>query len=224
MSGKANSFDVLGTAFSLDRKQILYTESHHILLDNMGQPKSSQVHYRESSGSKIGDKTLTYHANLLMPDYIMRNSRIETWISAKARGELLFIEYYNGHAVSKHTLELDSDRIQIIDAGLNWLIRDRWKQLLKGEELEVDLLALTKARFVTFKMEVTNHDTDSVIITLDPASFFVRLLVDQIELRYNKKTQQLKSFSGVRIPPGIVDKHNLNRKFETYVEYSQAGI
>lgn len=222
-SGQANSLDVLGTAFNLDTKQILYTESHHISLNSMGQPESSHVSYHGISGSNIGEKILRFYANRLMPDYSFRDFRLDTSISVQARGGRLFVELFDGYVVSKKTLELDSDRIQVIDAGLSWLIKKRWKQLLEGEELEVDLLALTKAHFVTFNMKVTNNNADDITITLDPASFLVRFFVGQIEFRYHKKTQLLKSFSGVRSIPAIVDKDNVHKNFETYLEYSHPG-
>ena len=88
----------------------------------------------------------------------------------------------------------------VIDAGFDYFIRENWQDLLASKQLKFYFLAPVRQSLVKLRMQQKpcSYGSDThVCFSINPANWIVRLLLDPIELGYDRHTQQLSRYRGL---------------------------
>jgi hypothetical protein len=92
---------------------------------------------------------------------------------------------------------LAPERLPVIDAGFDNVLRDHWLTLINGETLEFDYFVPSRLSSVALKAEaVACDDEDSVCFKVSAANWLLRALIKPLNLTYSASCQRLIRFVG----------------------------
>lgn len=164
----------VGTAFSVESGQELYSEWHYCVEDR----RQCEVEYRDPAGELIAFKSLDYSENRKGPALHMRDLRADL----------------------EHRLAVETRDDVVVDAGFDNYVRMRWDDLLEGEDVVFPFRVLGIERPVKMKAEVLEDDNcqpDWLCVRVAVNSWFLGLLADPIHVSYSRDGRQLMRFAGL---------------------------
>ena len=186
---------VVGSAYSLDDKTLLYRETHTKLNDS-----TYTVEYSEPDGEVFATKTLDYSQSLIAPSFSQLNKRNGEKIDVSQSGNQLEISYKENTQAS---IEKDSIPLVggvVVDAGFNAFVTQYWDSLVSGKEMDVEFLVPSRQSTYSFRFGqsdcVDGTQSDAVCFSLKPVSWFVRMAVDPIVVAYSPEDKRLLRFTG----------------------------
>lgn len=209
-----------GQAFHVESGELLYREEHTVQRDEQGNYLSSEVRYL--GVNEVGEETLWARKRLLfaevdglLPELVFENLRFGGKTSLTLTETTLVIEQQQGRQLEQSSLRRPSDEVAVADAGFDRMIVQSWAQLLAGEMIEFEFLALSRSKWVSFRMFIAESDDTDVTIVVQPANWFFRMLVDPITLHYDREKRRLRRFVGLtNIPKNASGDH-----YEARIEY-----
>ncbi len=213
--------DVLftGIASALDSGEVLYTEHHHIQKSPRGLYQSSQVRYVDPDGNDMAKKKLDFSSNALMPALTFEDQRTGDVTQVEWRDQSIRLRVRDDDDALEEELSINPEAPQVIDAGFDRLVQQYWQSLLSGESLEFEFLALTRGQFVNLRIEMIDADADEVSFVIRPSNWFVRMLVDPIELAYDRKSRRLVEFVGLTNIEKVQNSRGLGENYRARIRY-----
>ncbi len=193
----ANCFT--GEAYDLNTQAKIYTEHH--LIDKRSSPHRQHVTYFSPDNTPLATKSLAFETAGYLPNFRFTDLRtqesIEARVEANRTGREITIQTADSGGKQREQIPIAPEGDSVADAGFNAFITSRWDRLRAGEVVRFEFLAVTRARFVTFRARQKQVDTESVIIEVAPENWLFRLLVDPILLTYDLATQRLMKYAGL---------------------------
>lgn len=186
-----------GYAYEPSNNALLYSEQHKILFDENGQRQHCTVNYFDPNGKRIAEKTLTYDSSGYLPNFDFIDLRSNQLIKVEKKKGYVSIEQGVMESLMQDQVPLLDDIPLIADAGFDVFMNQNWDELIEGKKAEVEFLAVTRGRFVTFEIERTRIQESSIHFRLSPANFVIAMLVDPILLEYDLNTGRILRYSGL---------------------------
>ncbi len=154
--------------------ELLYIERHAC----GSAPARCEVEYLDPGGELIARKRLDYRQGSWAPALSLQDFRAGEEIEVAA----------------------PADPSIVVDAGFDNYIRARWQQLSTGEAVAFPFLVAGQERpfrMVARSTVFTGCDTTRLCLEVQPEAWWLRLLVDPIELVYDRGSQRLLLFRGI---------------------------
>jgi len=136
------------------------------------------VEYRDPGGDLIARKALDYRQGPWSPSLSVQDLR----------------------AGEAFEVAAPADPAVVVDAGFDNYMRARWQELAAGEEVSFPFLAAGQQRpFRMVARPVASSECDPATLCLEvqPDAWWLRLLMDPIELVYDRNSRRLLLFRGI---------------------------
>jgi hypothetical protein len=212
----AESFpDAIGKAYSFDGKKALYEERHFYSENG----RSHKVLYLSVDGEQFAHKELDYQTGRSTPVFRQEDTRYSQTIEVKWVGEQLSISYFSKKDGPERQKLIDVKDPLVIDAGFDQFIRENWDGLLQGDRLGFHFPAPSRLTLVSLVVENKrcSYSTDvDHCFYINASNWIFKLLVDPIELGYDKNSQRLKRFRGIA---NIQDENGEGLKVDIHYHY-----
>lgn len=192
-----------GYAYSQDQKTLLYSEHHIVKVNSHGEPQTAKVSYFSDTGELMAVKHLKYHETGYLPNFEYKNLLTKQGFKVNDYEKHVAIIIEQEGSESKEKVKKEEQNPMIVDAGFDVFMRANWTDLLAGDKKEVAFLSPTRAMFIAFEIELIERDSnfdesiERVFFQLRPQNFIIGLLVDPIDLEYDKKTGRIMSYKGL---------------------------
>ena len=186
-----------GKAYDLDAEvgdpsALIYTEQHRqtgICESGKWTPAKDSVSYLQPSGEERGSKVVDYTVALQRPSYTMLDhkfdERIEVTNDSDERA-LVYYDEYEEPEIQRYEVPLEED--SVINAGFDQLVVKNWNDLMEGETISFDFVAVPRGEAYDFeatKVESSRSTKGDNVIRIQPAGFFTDFFVEPIYLAYN---------------------------------------
>lgn len=165
---------VVGSAYDRDTGDFLYSE-HHFCRENLMQ---CTVQYRDSFGVIFAKKHLDYRQSPTSPSLVMT-------------------DYRSGEELRVPT---STQTNLVVDAGFDNFIRSTWDTLDAGGNVRFRFLVAGSEKPIKMKALRSNYDgciTSELCLEINLNSWFLRMIIDPIELSYSRADRRLLRFSGI---------------------------
>lgn len=190
---------VVGFARDAVTQRFLYTEVHEFNRAPDGEVLTAQSRYHDAQGREIARKSLDYRASRYIPLYKMEvpAQRYSEGIRSNADPVVVFKQ--DGDREEAKSLRREPG-LEAADSGFNHLLMDQLPRLLQGETVVFRLIVAGQTDSFRFRArqvgETTFEQTPAVKLRVEPDSL-LRLLVDPLELVYDRQGTRLISYRGV---------------------------
>ncbi len=220
----AETFQVVGSAFSLGDGQLLYREYHYYSKDLLDH----RVIYRSPDDEPVADKTLDYRSGFTTPSFVQQDELYPQLIDVKLQEDRLSIKYVQkGDSPEKKTLKAKVPLV--IDAGFDYFVRENWQSLIDtGKSMDFYYPAPTRLSLMELRMQHQpcseeirpGEEVSAECFTITSANWLIRVLIDPIEIAYDPQTQQLLRFRGLG---NVFDSGGSGMKVDIQYCYPQPG-
>ena len=196
-SAIAMAVSVIGTAHDLQTDAVLYSENHCVV-DSL-----RYVEYLDSDNQLIAHKLVDYESGLLTPSVVQHNVSLNDVIKVKpvdGSVEMQRRSLSQGLNTKPAKKALNNTLALVVDAGFDNFIKEYWDRLVEGEVVTFQFPAAARVDLFDFnvnRMNCSSGDKSQQCFNLRLDSWLLRMLVDPIELGYDKKSRQLKRFRGL---------------------------
>ena len=219
LSSRAIALDLstVGKAYDPGTNEILYTEYHCVTDDQR------IVEYRDIEDKLIAHKIVNYSTGLLTPSFVQHNLNQGDMMKVEViedRVEMQRRVIEEGVDVNPQSKLLKLNLPLVIDAGFDNFIREYWNSLVQGEVITFQFPAAARVDLFDFKvnrMNCSSGDATQQCFNLRLDSWLLRMLVDPIELGYDKESRRLKRFQGLA---NIEDKNGNGYTVDIRYQYS----
>lgn len=194
-SAVTSSAQVIGEAFDPSGNELRYREYHYYSEGGL----SHKVNYRDPSDNLIVTKSIDYRTGLITPEYRQVNQTLQQDISVSWQDDNLKLELGSDSQPIKSEL-LETKSPLVIDAGFDNFIRENWARLTSGEVLNFYFPLAKRSTLANLRVKQANcsYETDTdTCFSLEVSNWFLRLLVDPIELGYAYNTKELMRYRGL---------------------------
>lgn len=218
----SNTFVFEGQAFDPSTGDSLYLETHTIQRDDQGRYLRAQVlyeGYEDGAGKEVwARKELLFDAaEPLLPELVFENLRFGGKTSVALTAEEVVIERQAGQTLEQARLDRPSG-MAVADAGFDRMVQQHWERLIADQTVRFEFLALTRGKWVSFRIKAIEQDAESIVMRVEPDNWLFRMLVDPIILRYDLAKRRLRRFVGLtNIPRNESGDH-----YEARIEYRYA--
>lgn len=199
-----------GIAYDADNaSEVLYLESHYLILDGAGAPKERLVLYRCPEGPAFARKQIDHGADALKPSFEMFDARLdytEGLQNGSGDSDLVYVQ--KGATAQRQSERLTLDGAAVADAGFDEFVRRNWSELQSGRKLPLDFLVPSRLSVYSFKVQKTGSatiDGESASVFRLGLSGLLGWFVSGIDVTYRDSDRQLLQFEGlsnVRDPGG----------------------
>ena len=184
---------IVGNAHDSKTGELLYIEEHGPRID-----AKQTIIYREKNGDSFAEKSLDFSVSEFAPSVVQVNNlageKIVVEVSSDNR---INASYREDREAKTKAKSLAPERLPVIDAGFDNVLRDHWLTLINGETLEFDYFVPSRLSSVALKAEaVACDDEDSVCFKVSAANWLLRALIKPLNLTYSASCQRLIRFVG----------------------------
>jgi hypothetical protein len=198
-NGAAVAEYVLGEAVDIDSGEKLYSE-YHCLIDSELQ---QEVLYYNAMGFQIARKILDYQTGRTTPSFIQRNVLTKEEMSATVTMQSVSLTLAGKKNKSK-VLDRKSggDEIYplVVDAGFDVFVQRNWENLLDANDVRFLFPLVTRLRLVELQLMPSScsYKTQTeACFRLESSSWLFRMLIDPIELGYDRALRRLSRYRGL---------------------------
>ena len=200
-NGYANDIvaQTIGEAFDLKSDELLYSETHCLSRDALAR----EVIYRNVDGQLIAHKSLSYETGPTTPSFVQRNFYSQESIEVELKQDELTmtIRDVNSSEPGKVVSTRPSPRLPVvIDAGFDAFVTTNWDSLVAGENKSFQFPFAARESLVKLRIKPMSCSYDSETdqcFSLEMNNWFLRMLVDPIELGYDAKLKRLSRYRGL---------------------------
>ncbi|MCW8194248.1 hypothetical protein F6455_05585 [Proteobacteria bacterium 005FR1] len=189
--------DIVGEARDRNLGELLYHELHYFSDEGLDH----QVIYRTPDGEVLAEKKLDYTRSDVQPQLNQQNFACGESIGVSYAEDALKVSYRPDEQEAVETAQVERDSELVIDAGFDNLVRRNWQQVTAGDPLTFDYLV--PSRFTSYTFRLKNVDCSESAeqgwqcFVIEPASWWLRMLVDPISLTYESSSRRLVEFNGL---------------------------
>ena len=220
----SNAFEFTGRAYDVDTHQLVYIEQHQVILNEYGQYASSVVKYVDPQGEPIALKQVSYEKSLTSPSFRFHNLRQGDRLRVDTGDTSLTVTLKQGSSSQTQTVNYQQDLSLVVDAGFDRFIVENWQDLMYDKESTFSFLAVTRQMLIDLDVSEVSRTANTVLYSVEPSNFFLKFLVDPIQLTYQLSTKRLLRFEGVtnieKVVGGIGQKDN----YVAYIEYDYLNV
>jgi len=212
---------VTGVARDATTQQVIYTELHDFTRSPEGKVLAAKSRYVDAQGREIATKSLDYRANRYIPVYTMEVPTQRYAEGIRSNGDPVVVFKQDEGRETLKRLPRESG-LEAADSGFNHLLMDQMPRLLAGETVGFRLIVAGQTDSFRFRAkkvaEVTVDQTPAVKLRVEPDSL-LRLLVDPLELVYDRQGTRLISYRGVS---NIIDPRTQQVYKQVVITYGAA--
>ncbi len=198
----AETLTLEGKAFALDSERPVYTEKHQLTEESDGL-WVMRTEYLTPSGEPFAERTVRFQSGALAtPSYELIDYRDGFKEGARLlEGDKVELYRVIGGQEERQTIEVPNNLPLVIDAGFSALIEQNWEALLSGKRVQFEFASSARLTTVPFRLthlgktEVEGFPVEKLM--LEPANWFVRMLVPAIELEYHSENRTLIGYTGL---------------------------
>ena len=210
--------EFVGYAYAVGTDNLVYVETHRLVRSPDGDA-SLDTSYRSADGEVFATRTVNANEERVT-DYKLQDTRNNYRESVRRTVDGVFIAKTRGEDTEEKTIKSAKAQSAVIDAGFNEFIRNNWNSLLDGDIktfqfVNVDRLDLIKLRIKHAGSE-TRGGNDIEKFEMNAANFFIRLVLDPIEIDYYSDTRTLHRYQGIS---NIKDENGNN--FDVRIEFAR---
>lgn len=218
--------DIVGTAKSIDNKNIIYCESHYLSgdiyrVDNVPtaitnyQRQYDKVKYHDLTQQLIVQKSVDYSFFPLAPDIEQNDFRNQQLIkmTAQTADKTLLLEYRRA-STKEGERTIKSKRLPlsslVADAGFNNAIRSRWNDIQTNGSTVFSFAVPTRLRAIKLavksaalsqcyqkmNLNLSYIDEKHICYVVQPNSTLLTMFVKPLFLIYERDMRQLMAFYG----------------------------
>jgi hypothetical protein len=172
--------------------RIAYVEEHQVRFRG-GRVASAETRYRDAEGRPLGRLASDYTRAPFAPDYEYVDLRTGAREAVRLGDEALELSAGD----RRRQLPLPAGRLLVAGQGLDRFARAHLGALSRGEELRVELALPGRLSTYEFRLRVDPAIREVVRVSIEPASFLLRLLAPAITADYDPATGRLVRYRGV---------------------------
>lgn len=189
--------DLVGEARDLRSGELLYVESH--FYDNDG--RNHRVIYEAPNGEILARKQLDYSRSFMQPAVKQSNQLCgeELEVAHEEDGESIALRYRDKAGARVQTASLSAKQL-VIDAGFDAYVQEQWSALQQGRKIDFDYLVPSRLASYSFALQATDcpaAEEGINCMSIEPSSWWMRVLVDPITLSYDAASRRLLGFRGL---------------------------
>lgn len=190
---------IIGKAYPFESETLLYSETH--CLDETGTRRD--IYYRDYQGTLLAYKTLDYLSGKATPSFVQHNyysaEKIEVSLN---NNRLTMTTTLNAMAGKAKTLSIKAKAKVplVIDAGFDAFVVRHWDALVAGQRKRFLFPVTDQRRLVQLRLTAANcsyASDNEQCFSLEVDNFFLRILVQPIELGYQRERKRLSRYRGL---------------------------
>ena len=189
----------VGTAYDLESGELLYRETHCLNADG----SEREVLYHDTGGQLIARKLVDYRSGLTTPSFVQHNHYSSESIEVDLQADgvrMAVLDRDSGDTMRMAVAQPSEELPVVIDAGFDGFVREHWDDLVSGEKREFQFPFADRESLVELRIQpqACSYDASSEqCFRLDLANWFLRMMVQPIELGYDAESRQLTRFRGL---------------------------
>ena len=193
------SVQTIGKAFDLKSDEPLYSETHCLSSDALAR----EVIYRNTDGELIAHKILSYKTGPTTPSFVQHNFYSEESIEVELKQDELTmtVRDVNSSEPGKVVSTRPSPSLPVvIDAGFDAFVTTNWDSLVAGDKKSFQFPFAARESLVKLRIKPMSCSYDSETdqcFSLEMNNWFLRMLVDPIELGYDARLKRLSRYRGL---------------------------
>ncbi|WP_101758980.1 hypothetical protein [Oceanicoccus sp. KOV_DT_Chl] len=197
---------VIGEAYDLDGQVMLYRELHYYSGDKLNHRVVYQAQAADTDQllpqSLMAEKIIDYSYGLATPAFTQQSYLFPETIVVEWADAQLAVSYQEGSAssVATNTKKISVKNPMVIDAGFDHFIREHWQAINSGKAMDFYYLAPTRQSLVELSVVAkacADNQPDFACFEINSANWFIRLILDPIEISYDLETKKLRRFRGL---------------------------
>ena len=196
---------------TLDKKNMIYTESHHAYFKN-GQIYQSENLYYDLSGKKFAELISDYSKNKSLPTYIFKDHRTKYQEGLRV-SDGRYVIFHKEQGESEKTEVLTNTKNIFSGQGWHYYLKSNLKKL-ENQSLSMRLLFPSRLDDYEFRIRILDQTSDTIKLRLEFSSWIIRMFAPHLDLEYQKNSGKLLSFYG---PSNISDESGDTQN--VYIEY-----
>lgn len=214
---KAPNADALSMAKSSEK--IVYCEEYYTASE-----VDKRVEYYAPGGKLIVEKQLNYSTGKTSPQYDQKDHRNDEIRRVRLEGGEWHALYQKPSGDRKSEV-FDKDAIDVLDAGFDNAVREKWEQLMASEAIKMDFFSSVHMRPVTLQVDrqaleecgVSEDWSGVVCLKVYVDNWIIRLFAGKLSLLYDTETRKLLIFNGVA---NVLDNDGEDQKLSIVYFYS----
>lgn len=189
----------IGEARDLDSDEFLYRE---IYCAN-GNPDELEVIYRNEAGVLLARKLLDYRSGPTTPSFVQQNFYSSEVIEVGLQADkvtMTVLDAVNSEPKKVSATQTDGKLPIVIDAGFDEFVRSNWDSLVGGAKKSFLFPFAERDKLVELRIKpaaCTYPSATDQCFKLELSNWFVRMLVDPIELGYDPEQRRLTRYRGL---------------------------
>lgn len=191
VSAQAN---MVGNAYDIKTKQLLYTERHSTGME--GQQQVMRSTYLDPQGEVIANRTVTYSDDKVS-HYQLQQSSINYTESIHRNDGSIEISVTENIEKGAKTNSINNAEEVVIDAGFSDFIVQNWDELLQGEPIKFKFASTSRMDIVNLQVRFDEQLDDTVMFSMTAANPFLRMLLTPISVGYTTDSKELAYYKGV---------------------------
>lgn len=213
--GKETKKSFLGKAYKdKERKILLYTEKHTAFYQD-GVLQKSTNDYFDPEGKKFAELNSDYTMSVLLPTYSFRDFRKDHEEGVLFEdGEYFIYKKEKNKSLKKKKIKKTENLFSC--QGWHYYLIENLKEI-EEKALKMRLIFPSKLDYYFFRAKSKRSDENSLTIRLEFQNWFIRLFAPYLEITYDKKSKNIKSFYGASNI--LTDKGKLQN---VYIDYSES--
>ncbi len=190
---------VVGEAYDLKSDELLYREFYCA----NGNPDEMEVIYRNEAGGLMARKLLDYGSGATTPSFVQQNLYSSEIIEVELQAgkvSMTVLDASNSEPKKTSSTQTDGKLPVVIDAGFDEFVRKHWDSLVAGEKKRFLFPFAERDSLVELRIKPAgcNYPTETdQCFKLELSNWFVRLLVNPIELGYDPELRRLTRYRGL---------------------------
>lgn len=200
----------IGVARNQTDDSVRYIEHHQYLEDG-----KHIVRYYDNANNVLLEKEISYPGLPQHPTLVQSDFLTDTDIRiSREQGNATMIKE-RGDESEQFTFPLTEDTV--IDAGFDRYIQDNWSKFEDSATHRVKFAVAGQARLLEMNISRTGQSEDLTRFIVQPANWFVRLLVSDITLYYDDMAQLARYEGFSNLKPAREDSREVTIQFEHFV-------
>jgi hypothetical protein len=190
--------DMLGKAFRPGSDELLYRERHQYTINASGQLEH-QVDYSQANGEPWAHKRLFYQGRATAPSFTLTDTLQQESVAVTLTDNTIAVKHDQNEA--QHRYQLNKKSPLVIDAGFDAFIKRHWRSLSNGQAEAFYFLLPRREKLVKLRLTpqpCREFEPDQhLCLALEVNNWLLRLLVESIELTYQRDPRRLVRYLGV---------------------------
>lgn len=187
----------VGRAYDPLTGDLLYIERYQVTFDERGAHRNSLVEYINPDGTPFAVKQVRYDGVATAPSITFKDYRDNNEIRVESGLSRTTVAIRENGETNVSLIAAPVDMSMVIDAGFDQFLQQNWDRLQNKDPVPFAFLAMARRSWINFSVEMIAATDEQVQFTIAPQNFFIRLLVDPINLTYDATTRRLLRFEGI---------------------------